>query len=219
VITLFAERPDSIHAIGPPLLGAPSFEAATDGETTQLFLPLRRRLYVAKAGAVRLPNSFEALNPKGLAQAIFWKEIPAGAGLRIEECVDCRDAEAILEWQANRGAGRGEILRAYFNEASGELSEIRVLGADRELRADVQYGDWAGVAGPSPGMKYPHTIRLHSVTNDYRVELKFSRITLNGNISPLWLRIRHAAGARQIVLSAKGSPGTRGQGLTDGPKD
>lgn len=219
VITLFAERPGSIRVIGPPLLGAPSFEAATNGQTTRLYLPLRHRLYVARGRVVRLPNSFEALDPNGIAQAIFWRKIPPQTTVHAEDCVDCRSGEVILYWQADRAGGRKELLRAFFDKESGDLCEIRVLGKSGALRTDVHYSDWSSVAGPTGKLRYPHTVRLHSVTNDYRLELQFSRITLNPRIPPSRLRIGRVVGAREILLQGEETPKVNLKRPRGRPKD
>ena len=73
------------------------------------------------------------------------------------------------------------------------------FGPKGELVSDVRYDDWRDESG----VLYPHQIELVRPQDDYRLTLRFKKLTLNQPLSADKFQLEKPEGAELVEVKAK----------------
>ena len=86
--------------------------------------------------------------------------------------------------------GKFEIARKiWFNRTDPRVWRVQLFGVGGKLDSDIEYSDWQPVpaAGGAPAtepISYPRNIYIWRPQDDYKLDIKILKVTLNEPISP-----------------------------------
>ncbi len=212
---ILAQKPAHIRVIGQaPVVAKNVFDMVSDGETFRIFIPSKNKFIVGPAGLERpAKKPIENLRPQHLLDALLWQEIDPRQQVLFEEF----NAEAARYYLLTvvRGMSTLEIVRKiWFDRADLSLARIQVYGPGGRLVSEARYADWQPVpaaAGPveaQGGSRYPRHIWLARPHDDYQLEVRVTRITLNQEISADRFWLEQPPGT-ELVRVGEGDTGTR----------
>lgn len=183
---ILAQRPSDVRVIGQaPVVGTNIFDMVSDGKTFEIFIPSQNKFIVGPANVER-PSAkpIENLRPQHLINAVFLNPIPADAPVLLEEEQEGNSQFYVLtvvrrasgsepqNWKIGR--------RIWFDRADLSIARVETYDSGGQLVSDVRYTEWSTTGE----MKYPHEISLQRPTNDYRLDIGITKLTLNENITP-----------------------------------
>jgi len=204
---ILAQSPAHIRMIGQaPVIAKTIFDMVSDGQTFRISIPPKNKFITGPAQFERpAKKPIENLRPNHLTDAIFWTELPSN--LLFEEF----EAEAVspkvpgtryyvLTELRVRGS---EIARkVWFDRSDLLVSRIQVFGPEGRIVTDARYADWQpadenqGAGGAD--LRYPREIRVGRPLDDYRLEIRITRLTLNEKISAERFALVQPPGAELI---------------------
>jgi outer membrane lipoprotein-sorting protein len=196
---ILAQRPGSIRVLGQaPVINKNIFDMVSDGETFRIFIPSKNKFLVGPASLERpAKKPIENLRPQHLLDAMFWQPLQTHHTILFEEFESEQARYYILT--ELRQTGRAEIVRkVWFDRSDLRLSRIQIFGSNGRLQADVFYSDWPASSGPPPA--YPRHIRMVRPHDDYRLEIRITKITLNEEIPADRFHLAQPAGAELVRL-------------------
>ncbi len=216
---ILAAKPAMIRVIGQaPVLAKDVFDMTSDGQTFHVYIPSKNKFIIGPAALERTAEKpIENLRPQHILDAIFWPEIPAGAEVIFEE--------------ANEPAGRYYVLtvlspaspeetgrKIWFDRADLNLCRVQTYGAGGRLLSDVHMDAWQSALPPkSPSGSaqggaaapmFPWHIVLNRPHDDYQLEIRLKKITLNEVISPDRFKLDQPPGTELVRLGEAG-PGSQ----------
>jgi hypothetical protein len=196
---ILAERPARIRMIGQaPVVAKNVFDMVSDGETFRIFIPSKNKFIVGPANLERpAKKPIENLRPQHLIDALFWLEIPAAAPMLFEEWNEAPRRYYILT--ELRTAARGpEIARKiWFDRADLSFARLQIYAAGGRLVTDIRYADWQPV-GTDEKIKYPRHMWVSRPHDDYQLELKIMKLTVNEAISADRFNLPQPLGAELV---------------------
>lgn len=220
---ILAARPEKIRVIGQaPIVATNVFDMVSDGQTFRIYIPSKNKFLVGPASLVR-PSSkpIENLRPQHVVDALFWPEFPAGATVLFEQFNAPPERYYILTLlRQSDGQAQPEIARKiWFDRADLSVSRIQVYGPGGRLDSDIEYADWEPVTlDSSPGaapnqsaeaaLRFPRTIRIWRVQDDYRLDISITKLTLNQPISDERFVLAQPPGA-ELVNVGEQTPGAQ----------
>jgi hypothetical protein len=186
---ILAQKPAHIRVIGQaPVVAKNVFDMVSDGETFRIFIPTKNKFIVGPAGLERpAKKPIENLRPQHLLDALFWPEIDPRQQLLFEELN--ADPARYYVITVVRGMSSLEIVRKiWFDRADLSLARIQLYGPGGRLVSDARYADWqpvpaAGQGEAQAGLRYPRQVWLARPHDEYQLEVRITRITLNQEIS------------------------------------
>ncbi|MCL4522598.1 MAG: hypothetical protein M1453_06930 [Acidobacteria bacterium] len=192
---ILAQRPASIRMIGQaPVVAKNIFDMVSDGETFRIFIPSKNKFVVGPTEMERPSTKpIENLRPQHLLDALFWKELPAGRMVLIEEF----DAAPLRYYILTlvREANGGEIARkVWFDRADLNIARVQIYGARGRLLADIRYADWQ----PAGEVRYPRHVWLTRPHDDYQLEVRITKLTLNEDIAAERFRLEQPPGTELV---------------------
>jgi hypothetical protein len=197
---LLAARPAHVRMIGQaPVVAKNVFDMSSDGETFRIFIPSRGKFIVGPAEFERRSERpIENLRPQHLVDAIFWPELPADTPVLFEEFDQPPRRYYVLT--VLRQAAELEIARKlWFDRADLRLARLQVFAAGGRRSADVRYDDWQPAGDAA---RYPRSISLDRPMDDYRLDLRITRITLNEEIAADRFRLEQPPGSELVRVEA-----------------
>src|SRR6201987_3741738 len=184
---LLAARPAKVRMVGQaPVIGKTIFDMASDGKEFRVWLPTKNKFLV---GDVRLERNsekpLENLRPQHLLDALLWPEIRKEEAVLIEEFNDENARYYVLT--VLRGGYTMEIFRKiWFDRADLNVVRLQSYGPKGLLLSDNRFSDWQALTDPplptNGPAAFPRTIRIERVHDDYRLDLQFTKIVLNGEL-------------------------------------
>jgi len=191
---ILAERPATIRVIGQaPVVSKNIFDMVSDGNEFRIYIPSKNSFLVGATALMR-PSSkpIENLRPQHVVEALFWPELLPSANVLFEQF----DLEAgryyILTLLRDAESGRLEIARKiWYDRSDLRVSRVQLFGAAGRLDSDIQYSDWQPVA-TTPGaggalatgqISYARDIHIWRPQDDYKLEIKILKLSLNDPIS------------------------------------
>src|ERR1700751_2510443 len=184
---LLAARPADVRMVGQaPVIGKTIFDMASDGKEFRVWLPTKNKFLV---GDVRLERNsekpLENLRPQHLLDALLWPEIRKEETVLIEEFNDENARYYVLT--VLRGGYTMEIFRKiWFDRADLNVVRLQSYGPKGLLLSDNRFSDWQALTDPplptNGPAAFPRTIRIERVHDDYRLDLQFTKIVLNGEL-------------------------------------
>jgi outer membrane lipoprotein-sorting protein len=191
---ILAQRPAAIRVIGQaPVVAKNIFDMVSDGREFRIYIPSKNSFLVGSTALARPSEKpLENLRPQHILEALFWPEFPTTANILFEQFNTETGRYYILTQLRNRANGRFEIARkVWYDRSDLHVSRIQLLGAGGQLDSDIEYSDWQPVAAPadametaaSSGTSYPRDIHIWRPQDDYKLEIRISKLTLNEPIS------------------------------------
>jgi outer membrane lipoprotein-sorting protein len=189
---ILAQRPASIRMIGQaPVIAKDVFDMTSDGKTFRIFIPSQNKFLTGSDTLVRAAaKPIENLRPQHVLDALFWPEIPEGAPLLIEEFEASPNRYYILTLLRRADAGPEIERKIWFDRTNLSIARVQIYGPEGRLDADIAYSGWAAPAAASAAPatattsqpQFANDIHLRRPQEDYQLEIKFTKLTLNAPI-------------------------------------
>lgn len=201
---LLAARPASVRMIGQaPVVAKNVFDMTSDGRTFRIFIPSRGKFIVGPAEFERRSEKpIENLRPQHLLDAIFWPELEPGAAVLFEEFDQPPHRYYVLT-VLGRAAGDAPPVIArkmWFDRADLSLARLQIFTLAGRRSADIRYRDWRPAGDAAAG--YPRGILLERPMDDYRLELRITRLTLNEELAAERFRLEQPPGTELVRVEA-----------------
>ncbi len=206
---ILAQSPAHIRMIGQaPVIAKTIFDMVSDGENFRISIPPKNRFITGPARFERAAKKpIENLRPNHLTDAIFWSEL--ASNLLFEEF----DAEAASPAAPGkryylltelRAQGLEIARKVWFDRVDLSVARIQVFGSAGRVATDARYADWQpadenrGEGGPE--LRYPRSIRVGRPLDDYSLEIRITRLTLNETIAPERFDLPQPPGAELVRI-------------------
>ena len=203
---VLAARPYDVRMIGQvPIVGKTVFDMASDGQTFEVSIPPKNKFLVGPVTLER-PSSkpIENLRPQHLVEALLWPEVRKEEVVLPEEFNDESARYYVLT--VLRGGYQSEILRkVWFDRADLHVVRLQSYGPKGALLSDVRYANWQPLDAPSSLTEYPRSVRIDRPRDEYRLEMTFSKISLNEPIAADRFHLEPPAGAEVVHLMTTGT--------------
>ena len=193
---VLAQRPAHIRVIGQaPVVAKNIFDMVSDGETFRIFIPSKNKFITGPAEFERPSQKpIENLRPQHLLEALFWPEIPSGRSVLSEEFEAAPERYYVLT-EVREASGSLEIARRiWFDRADLSITRMEIFGARGRLLSAIRYADWQ----PLGDVSYPRTIRLRRPREDYQLEIRITKLTLNEAISAERFELKQPPGTELV---------------------
>jgi hypothetical protein len=206
---LLAERPAYIRMIGQaPVIGKTVFDMASDADTFRVSIPSKNKFLVGEIKLERTSSKpIENLRPQHLLDALLWSEIRKEEEVLFEEFNDEKARYYVLT--VLRGGYRREILRKiWFNRADLQVARLQEFAPKGTLVSDMRFSDWgppttnqeqpAGTA--SAITLFPFTIQIDRPHDDYRLDLRVTKLILNEEIPADRFKLEQPPGSELVQV-------------------
>jgi hypothetical protein len=199
---VLAARPYDVRMIGQvPVVGKTVFDMASDGRNFEVSIPPKNK-FLEGPVTVERPGSkpIENLRPQHLVEALLWPEVRKEEQVLHEEANDESARYYVLT--VLRGGYKTEILRKiWFDRADLRVVRLQSYGPRGALLSDVRYGNWQPLEAPTSSLtEYPRSVRIDRPRDEYRLEMTFSKVSLNEPIAPDRFHLDPPAGAEVVHL-------------------
>lgn len=206
---LLAARPANVRVIGQaPVIGTTVFDMASDGDTFRVSIPSKKKFLVGAIAIERASNKpIENLRPQHLLDALLWPEIRKEEAVTVKEFNDETARYYVLT--VLRGGYQVEVLREiWFDRADLQVARIQNFGPKGALLSDIHLSEWSSpdnstapnaTATPSStAPSFPRTIRIDRPHDDYKLDLKITKVTLNEEIPAERFTLEQPAGSELV---------------------
>ncbi|HXE74413.1 MAG TPA: hypothetical protein VNN18_02090 [Candidatus Xenobia bacterium] len=198
-------RQDSVYHVRligqAPIVRKTVFDMVADSRQFKIHLPTKNKFIVGSATLERRSEKpIENLRPQHLIEALFlpapWANTPH---LLEENEFDGRRFYGVSEIVLD-DSGQTILHRKWWFERSRlELVRVQRFGLKGELVSDVRYADWR----EESGVPYPHQIELSRPQDDYRLTLRFKKMTLNQPVAPEKFVLEKPEGAELVEVKPR----------------
>lgn len=195
---ILAERPARIRLIGQlPIVRKSAFDMVSDGVTFKVYIPSKNKFIVGPNRLERpAKKPIERLRPQHVTDALFLPELDTAArplleenevgGVRYYVVSVVRVAVSTLELEQKFWFDRGDLSLVRFQQ----------FGEGGHLLSDVHYAGYADFGAA----RYPRTIRLVRPADDYTLEIRIEKLTLNEPIEPEKFSLERPAGTELVEV-------------------
>jgi outer membrane lipoprotein-sorting protein len=201
---ILAERPATVRVIGQaPVVAKNIFDMVSDGQEFRIYIPSKNTFLVGPTALIRPSKKpLENLRPQHVVEALFWPEFPASANVLFEQFDFNVSRYYILTLLRQTEGGKLEIARkVWYNRADLRVSRVQLFGAGGKLDSDITYGDWQPVppsgsestAAAEPA-SFARDIHIWRPQDDYKLEIKILKLTMNEPITPDRFELAQPAG-------------------------
>jgi outer membrane lipoprotein-sorting protein len=209
---ILAQKPAQIRMIGQaPVIASNVFDMVSDGQTFRIYIPSKKKFLVGPANLERsAKNPIENLRPQHLLDALLWPVIGPQEPVIFEEWNQASERYYVLSvLRASSGADASgsasspawELARkVWFDRADLSIVRLQSYGLAGRLTTDVKYSDWQATGDA----KYPRDIQLQRPHDDYQVEVKILKLTLNETISADRFNLPQPPGTDLVTVSETG---------------
>jgi len=193
---ILAERPATVRMIGQaPVVAKNIFDMVSDGRQFRIYIPSKNTFLVGPTALTRPSNKpLENLRPQHVVEALFWPPFPPTANVLFEQFDFNVSRYYILTLLRQAESGKFEIDRkVWYSRVDLRVSRVQLFGTGGKLEADIQYSDWqlvpppaatAAGAPPSDQPIFARDIHIWRPQDDYKLEIKILKLTLNETIAP-----------------------------------
>jgi len=204
---LLAERPAYIRMIGQaPVIGKTVFDMASDADSFRVSIPSKNKFLEGQVALERTSSKpIENLRPQHLLDALLWTEIRKEEAVLFEEFNDERARYYVLT--VLRGGYRTEILRKiWFDRADLQVARLQEFGPRGILQSDSRFSGWEPLvadqeltAGMPAGItSFPRVIQIVRPHDDYRLDLRVTKLMLNEDIPADRFKLEQPAGSELV---------------------
>src|SRR6202163_1189986 len=215
---ILAKRPTTVRVIGQaPVVAKNIFDMVSDGELFRIYIPSKNTFLVGATSLARASKKpIENLRPQHVVDALFWPELPAGAHVLFEQFDADPNRYYILTLLRDAAGGKLEIARKiWFDRVDLRVSRVQLYGAAGRLDSDIAYSDWQPLGATSAGAaplattgSYPHDIHIWRPQDDYKLEIRILKLTVNEEITADRFELAQPAGT-ELVRVGEEQAGTR----------
>jgi outer membrane lipoprotein-sorting protein len=199
---ILAKRPATVRVIGQaPVVAKNIFDMVADEKEFRIYIPSKNSFLVGPTALVRPSKKpLENLRPQHVVEALFWPEFPPSANVLFEQFDFSVSRFYILTLLREAGGGKFEIARkVWYSRTDLRVSRVQLFGAGGKLDSDIQYSDWQPVtqAEGAPATEqalFARDIHIWRPQDDYKLEIKILKLTLNEPISPDRFELAQPAG-------------------------
>jgi len=214
---ILAQRPDTVRVIGQaPVVAKDIFDMVSDGKQFKIYIPSKNSFLVGSTSLVRPSKKpLENLRPQHIVEALFWPELPPSANVLFEQFDFSVSRYYILTLLRPAAGGKFEIARKiWYSRADLLVSRVQLFGPGGILDSDIQYSDWqpvppaasaAGAAAPTQPPSFARDIHIWRPQDDYKLEIKILKLTLNEPISPDRFELAQPAGTDLVRVGDESS--------------
>jgi outer membrane lipoprotein-sorting protein len=191
---ILAQRPATLRMIGQaPVVAKNIFDMVSDGKEFRIYIPSKNSFLVGPTALIRPSKKpLENLRPQHVVEALFWPEFSPSANVLFEQFDFNVSRYYILTLLRPAEGGKFEIARKiWYSRTDLRVSRVQLFGSGGKLDSDIQYSDWEPVppadAGSAPATEQPifaRDIHIWRPQDDYKLEIKILKLTLNEPISP-----------------------------------
>ena len=210
---ILAQRPDTVRVIGQaPVVAKDIFDMVSDGKEFRIYIPSKNSFLVGST-ALKRPSKkpLENLRPQHIVEALFWPELSPKSNVLFEQFDFNVSRYYILTLLRQAPEGRLEIARKiWYSRVDLSVSRVQLFGAGGILDSDITYTDWEPVS-PSAGApasdqpNFARDIHIWRPQDDYKLEIKISKLTLNEPISPDRFELAQPAGTDLVRVGDESS--------------
>ena len=207
---ILAKRPAEVRMIGQ-VLSKNIFDMTSDGETFHIFIPSKNKFMVGSTTLERpAEKPIENIRPQHLLDALFWPEIPAAARIVMAEDDELTARYYVLSVLAS-GASPEIERNLWFDRSDLHLARIQIYGSAGKLVSDIHLDSWQAAALPTSAatvngsLEYPRHITMQRPHDDYKLEIKVKKVTLNESISDDRFQLQQPAGSELVKVGESGT--------------
>jgi LPS O-antigen subunit length determinant protein (WzzB/FepE family) len=208
---ILAKRPAEVRMIGQ-VLSKNIFDMTSDGETFHIFIPSKNKFMVGSSTLERpAEKPIENIRPQHLLDALFWPEIPAAGQVIIAEHDELTARYYVLSVLTSTASP--EIERnLWFDRSDLHLARIQIYGPAGKLVSNIRLDSWQAAALPTSSatvngsLEFPRHITMQRPHDDYKLEIKVRKVTLNESISDDRFQLQQPPGS-ELVKVGEASPG------------
>lgn len=212
---VLAKRPATVRVIGQaPVVAKNIFDMVSNGEIFRIFIPSKNTFLVGSTSLVRPSKKpIENLRPQHVVEALFWPKIAAGGDVLFEQFDSDPNRFYILTDLRRLDGGKLELARKiWFDRADLQVSRVQLYGASGRLDSDITYSDWQPIAAtasaglpPAPQNSYPRDIHIWRPQDDYKLEIRILKLTVNEDISADRFELAQPAGTDLVHVGEDGA--------------
>ena len=201
---ILAVRPAEIRVIGQaPVIGTTVFDMASDGETFRVSIPPKKKFLVGLVAVERSSSKpIENLRPQHLLDALLWPEIRKEESVTLREYNEENARYYILT--VLRGGYQVEVLREiWFDRSELQVSRMLTFGPKGVLLSDVRLGDWQpsdAATSSTAAALFPRAIRIERPHDDYKLDLRVTKVIMNEEIPAERFKLEQPAGAELVPV-------------------
>src|SRR6266513_1085819 len=201
---ILAVRPAEIRVIGQaPVIGTTVFDMASDGETFRVSIPPKKKFLVGPVAVERSSSKpIENLRPQHLLDALLWPEIRKEESVTLREYNEENARYYILT--VLRGGYQVEVLReVWFDRSELQVSRMLTFGPKGVLLSDVRLGDWQpsdAATSSTAAALFPRAIRIERPHDDYKLDLRVTKVIMNEQIPAERFKLEQPAGAELVPV-------------------
>jgi len=201
---ILAVRPTEIRVIGQaPVIGTTVFDMASDGETFRVSIPPKKKFLVGPVAVERSSSKpIENLRPQHLLDALLWPEIRKEESVTLREYNEENARYYILT--VLRGGYQVEVLREiWFDRSELQVSRMLTFGPKGVLLSDVRLGDWQpsdAATSSTAAALFPRAIRIERPHDDYKLDLRVTKVIMNEEIPAERFKLEQPAGAELVPV-------------------
>jgi len=206
---ILAQRPATVRVIGQaPVVAKNIFDMVSDGKEFRIYIPSKNTFLVGSATLARPSKKpIENLRPQHVVEALFWPEFSSDANVLFEQFDSDTGRFYILTLLRSTSTGKLEIARkVWYDRADLHVSRVQLFGAAGRLDSDIGYADWQPVP-TAPGTDgtpaaaqttYARDIHIWRPQDDYKLEIRILKLTLNEPISADRFELAQPAGTELV---------------------
>jgi outer membrane lipoprotein-sorting protein len=206
---ILAKRPAEVRMIGQ-VLSKNIFDMTSDGKSFHIFIPSKNKFMVGSSTLERpAEKPIENIRPQHLLDALFWPEIPAGTPVVIAEDDEISARYYVLSI-LSKGASPEIERNLWFDRSDLHLARLQIYGAAGKLVSDIRVDAWqpaapaASTATVNGNFEYPRRITMQRPYDDYKLEIKVKKVTLNEPISDDRFQLQQPPGAELVKVGESG---------------
>ena len=215
---ILAQRPATVRMIGQaPVVAKNIFDMVSDGKDFRIYIPSKNSFLVGPTALVRPSKKpLENLRPQHVVEALFWPEFPPSANVLFEQFDFSVSRYYILTLLRQADNGKFTIARkVWYSRIDLSVSRVQLFGEGGKLESDITYSDWQPAAAVAPAGAPPaehpmfaRDIHIWRPQDDYKLEIKILKLTLNESISPEKFELAQPAGT-DLVRVGDDPPGAQ----------
>jgi outer membrane lipoprotein-sorting protein len=189
---ILAERPATVRIIGQaPVVAKNIFDMVANEKEFRIYIPSKNSFLVGPTTLIRPSKKpLENLRPQHVVEALFWPEFSPTANVLFEQFDFNVSRYYILTLLRHAENGKFAIARKiWYNRTDLRVWRVQIFGAGGKLESDIGYSDWeptlsAPDAPATEQTNFARDIHIWRPQDDYKLEIKILKITLNDPISP-----------------------------------
>lgn len=216
---ILAQRPAFVRMIGQaPVVAKNIFDMVSDGQTFRIFIPSKHKFLVGPTDLRReTEKPIENLRPHHLVDALFWSEIPLAADGRPQALFEEQDEVSpstgqltrrfyVFTVTAENSAAPQVARKIWFDRSNLSVARLQTYEPGGRLATDVFYSDWqpADTVASGEPLRYPRFVRILRPQDDYRLDLRITKLTMNEAITPDRFQLEQPPGTELVELTSTG---------------